>query len=78
MTLFKIIVTITKMIKKMMMIIITIIIIIIIMIIIIVITIIVIIIIIIMKLPNNTPETWKYWVDVQQGIVSYHGEREPL
>ena len=21
---------------------------------------------------------WKYWVDVQQGIVSSHGERNPL
>ena len=24
------------------------------------------------------PETRKYWVDVQRGIVSYHGERDPL
>ena len=24
------------------------------------------------------PETRKYWVDVQQGIVSFHGERDPL
>ena len=31
-----------------------------------------------MKLPNNTLETRKYWVDVQQGIVSYYGERDPL
>ena len=27
---------------------------------------------------NNFPETRKYWVDVQQGIVSSHGERDPL
>ena len=27
---------------------------------------------------DNTPETRKYWVDVQQGIVSSHGERDPL
>ena len=29
---------------------------------------------------NNkiTPETRKYWVDVQRGIVSSHGERDPL
>ena len=46
--------------------------------IIIIIIIITIIIIIVMKLPNNTPETRKYWVDVQQGIVSYYGERDPL
>ena len=26
---------------------------------------------------DNTPETRKYWVDVQQGIVSSHGERDP-
>ena len=25
---------------------------------------------------DNTPETRKYWVDVQQGIVSSHGERD--
>ena len=24
------------------------------------------------------PETRKYWVDVQQGTVSSHGERDPL
>ena len=24
------------------------------------------------------PKTRKYWVDVQQGIVSSHGERDPL
>ena len=38
----------------------------------------IIIIMIIMKLPNNTLETRKYWVDVQQGIVSSYGERDPL
>ena len=27
---------------------------------------------------NNNSETRKYWVDVQQGIVSSHGERDPL
>ena len=27
---------------------------------------------------NNTPETRKYWVDIQRGIVSSHGERDPL
>ena len=27
---------------------------------------------------NNNPETRKYWVDVQPGIVSSHGERDPL
>ena len=36
-------------------------------------TTIIIIIIIIM-----IPKTRKYWVDVQQGIVSSHGERDPL
>ena len=25
-----------------------------------------------------TPETRKYWVDVQRGIVLSHGERDPL
>ena len=50
----------------------------IIIIIIIIIMIIIPIIIITMKLPNNTPETRKYWVDVQKGIVSYYGERDPL
>ena len=44
----------------------------------IIIIIITIIIIIIMKPPNNTPETRKDWVYVQQGIVSYYGERDPL
>ena len=24
------------------------------------------------------PETRKYWVDVQRGTVSSHGERDPL
>ena len=27
---------------------------------------------------NNLPETRKYWVDVQRGIVLSHGERDPL
>ena len=27
---------------------------------------------------NNNPETRKCWVDVQQGIVSSHGARDPL
>ena len=27
---------------------------------------------------NNDSETRKYWVDVQRGIVSSHGERNPL
>ena len=27
---------------------------------------------------NKFPETKKYWVDVQRGIVSSHGERDPL
>ena len=27
---------------------------------------------------NNPSETRKYWVDVQWGIVSSHGERDPL
>ena len=39
-----------------------------------VITIMIIVIIIIIIFP----ETRKYWVDVQRGIVSYHGERDPL
>ena len=26
---------------------------------------------------NNLPESKKYWVDVQQGIVSSHEERDP-
>ena len=38
----------------------------------------IIMIMIIMKLPNNTLETRKYRVDVQQGIVSSYGERDPL
>ena len=52
---------------------ITIMIIVIIIVIIIIVIIIIVIIIIIMF-----PETRKYWVDVQRGIVSYHGERHPL
>ena len=36
---------------------------------------IIIIIIIIIIIP---PETRKYWVDVQRGRVSSHGERDPL
>ena len=27
---------------------------------------------------NNNPENRKYWLDVQWGIVSSHGERYPL
>ena len=27
---------------------------------------------------NSFPETRKYWVDVQRGTVSSHGERDPL
>ena len=27
---------------------------------------------------NNIAETMKYWVNVQQAIVSSHGERDPL
>ena len=27
---------------------------------------------------NKFPETSKYWVDVQRGIVSSHEERDPL
>ena len=27
---------------------------------------------------QNFPETRKYWVDVQRGIVSSYGERDPL
>ena len=27
---------------------------------------------------NNFPKTRKYWVDFQLGIVSSHGERDPL
>ena len=36
------------------------------------------IIIIIMIIIIVIPETRKYWVDVQWGIVSSHGERDPL
>ena len=39
--------------------------------------IIIIIIIIIIKI-TSIPETRNYWVDVQWGIVSSHGERDPL
>ena len=45
--------------------------------IIIIITIIIIIIIIIM-MNDNIRETRKYWVDVHQGIVSSHWERDAL
>ena len=38
----------------------------------------IIIIIIIMIIIIVIPETRKYWVDVQWGIVSSHGERDPL
>ena len=27
---------------------------------------------------NNSPRPGNYWVDVQRGIVSSHGERDPL
>ena len=27
---------------------------------------------------KNTPETRKYWVDVEWGIISSHGKRDPL
>ena len=40
--------------------------------------IIMIIIIIIIIIINFYPETRKYWVDVQRGIVLSHGERDPL
>ena len=40
--------------------------------------IIIIMIIIIMIIIIVIPETRKYWVDVQWGIVSSHGERDPL
>ena len=43
-----------------------------------VIMIIMIIIIIIIITNNPLPETRKYWVDVQRGIVSSHWERDPL
>ena len=35
-------------------------------------------IIIINNNDNNFPETRKYWVDVQWGIASSHGERDSL
>ena len=50
---------------------------IIIMIIMMMIIIIIVIIIIIIKI-TSIPETRNYWVDVQWGIVSSHGERDPL
>ena len=31
-----------------------------------------------LKTTRKVDETRKYWVDVQQGIVSFHGERDPL
>ena len=31
-----------------------------------------------LKTTTKVDETRKYWVDVQQGIVSSHGERDPL
>ena len=41
--------------------------------------IIIIVIIIIMMINNNdNPETRRNWVDVQRGIVSSYGERDPL
>ena len=49
------------------------------MIIIIIITKITIIIIMIIIINHNKfPDTRKYCVDVQRGIVSFHGERDPL
>ena len=39
---------------------------------------IIIIIIIIIIILTAFPKTRKYWVDVQRGIVSSHGERDPL
>ena len=45
--------------------------------IIIIITKIVIIIIIIIIILTAFPKTRKYWVDVQRGIVSSHGETDP-
>ena len=30
------------------------------------------------KKKKNYPKTRKYWFDVQQGIVSSHGEKDPL
>ena len=38
----------------------------------------IIIITIIIITDNPLPETRKYWVDVQRGIVSSHWERDPL
>ena len=51
---------------------------IIIMIITVIIMIIIMIITIITIIINFYPETRKYWVDVQRGIVLSHGERDPL
>ena len=51
---------------------------IIIMIITVIIMIIIMIITIIIIIINFYPETRKYWVDVQRGIVLSHGERDPL
>ena len=51
---------------------------IIIMIITVIIMIIIMIITIITIIINFYPETRKYWVDVQRGIVLSHGERNPL
>ena len=48
------------------------------MIIIIITKIVIIIIIIIIIILTAFPKTRKYWVDVQRGIVSSHGERDPL
>ena len=45
---------------------------------IIIITITMIIIVIIIIMIIILPETRKYWVDVQRGIVLSHGERDPL
>ena len=39
---------------------------------------IIIMIITIIIIINFYPETRKYWVDVQRGIVLSHGERDPL
>ena len=59
--------------KKLIIIIIIIIAIIMIIIIVLIIIVMIIVIILIIEL-----ETRKYWVDVQRGIVSSHGERDPL
>ena len=49
-----------------------------ILIIIMIITVIIMMIIIMIIIINFYPETRKYWVDVQRGIVLSHGERDPL